>query len=87
MMPLEFGGDDIPQNTLYVPLGIASVKSQIDTDIISPLIEKGTVTQYSAEPEYQGNSFIPIRLRVKAFNPGNYAAEINIWGEALKERR
>ncbi|HKI35533.1 MAG TPA: hypothetical protein VKA46_26995 [Gemmataceae bacterium] len=84
LMPLEFGGQDIPQNVLFVPVGLAAVKSRIDINVIGPLVESGKVSQYTAVPEYQGKSFIPIAIKVMASNPGQFSATINLWGEALK---
>ena len=83
LLPLEFGGKDIPANVLYVPLGFAATKSGIDNNVIRPLIADGKVTQYQAAPEYQGRSFVPIAIRITAWNPGRFAATINIWGKAL----
>src|SRR5262245_32520590 len=59
LLPLEFGGQDIPDNYLFVPVGVAGVKEGVDNNIVRPLIEDGTITQYRATPEYQGASFIP----------------------------
>src|SRR5262245_19628380 len=83
LQPLEFGGQDIPTNYLFVPIGVADVKAGIDNNIIRPLIEDGNVTQYTATPEYEGDSFIPIALKIVASNPGNFTTDINIWGQAL----
>src|SRR5262245_28652488 len=83
LMPLEFGGADIPQNRLYVPVGMAAIKSGIDNNVIAPLVSAGKVTQYTATPEYQGESFIPIAIKIVASDPGEFSATINIWGEAL----
>jgi hypothetical protein len=83
LMPLEFGGQDIPVNVLYVPIGVAAIKSSIDNNIIGPLVADGSVTQYQAEPEYQGKSFIPIAVKITATNPGHFSTTINIWGDAL----
>ncbi len=83
MMPLEFNGEDIPPNTLYVPLGIAAIKARIDQNIIGPLIAEGKVSNYNVTPEYQGSSFIPIAISITASNPGQFNTTINIWGEAL----
>lgn len=82
-MPLDFGGQDVPENVLYVPLGVAKVKDRIDATMIRPLIEAGKVTKYTAEPEYQGDSFIPIAVKITASEPGEFTTTINIWGEAL----
>ena len=83
LLPLEFGGQDVPDNYLFVPLGVADIKAGIDNNIVRPLIEDNTVTQYSAKAEYQGESFIPAAIRIEAFNPGNFTTQISIWGEAL----
>src|SRR5262249_13993911 len=83
LMPLEFGGQDIPLNPLYVPVGSAGVKADIDNNVIGPLAAEGKITNYTATPEYQGNSFIPIAIKIVASEPGQFSTTINIWGEAL----
>ncbi|MFO0826164.1 MAG: hypothetical protein U0792_24115 [Gemmataceae bacterium] len=83
LMPLEFGGQDIPVNTLYVPVGLAAVKAGIDNGVIGPLAAEGRITKYTATPEYQGNSFIPIAIKIVASDPGEFSTTINIWGKAL----
>ncbi|QDU53869.1 hypothetical protein [Aeoliella mucimassa] len=80
LLPLEFGGRASASNTLYVPIGVAQIKQGIDLNQIMPLIEQGEEVEYSAEPEYQGNSMVPIALTV---NAGPINATIKIWGEAL----
>src|SRR5262245_19994676 len=88
LMPEAFGGSDNPLNTLYVPPGIAAIKAGIDENVIAPLAADGTVTQYQAKPEYQGQSFIPMAITIVASNPGSFTTTINIWGEALaREQR
>ena len=83
LMPLAFGGEDIPPNTVYVPVGFATIKDRIDHNVIGPLVEAGTVTSYTASPQYQGASFIPISIRIVASNPGEFTTTLNIWGDAL----
>jgi len=83
LMPLEFGGQDHPLNVLYVPVGVAAIKAGIDLNVIGPLASEGKFNQYKAEPEYQGKSFIPIAIKVTAWDPGQFTSTINIWGEAL----
>jgi hypothetical protein len=83
LMPLEFGGEDNPLNVPYVPIGVAAIKQGMDVNTIQPLIEAEKVSQYKAEPEYQGESFVPIAVKITAWNPGEFTATINIWGEAL----
>jgi len=83
LMPLEFGGEDIPVNTLYVPIGVADIKAGIDNNVIAPLAAEGKFTKYTATPEYQGKSFIPIAINIVASDPGEFSTTINIWGDAL----
>ena len=83
LMPLEFGGTDNELNILYVPIGVADIKAGIDNNVIGPLVEEGKVTKYTATPEYQGDSFIPIAITIVASEPGSFTTTINIWGEAL----
>jgi hypothetical protein len=83
LMPLEFGGEDVPVNTLYVPVGMAGIKAGIDHNVIGPLAVEGKITKYTATPEYQGRSFIPIAIKIEASDPGEFSTTINIWGEAL----
>jgi hypothetical protein len=83
LMPLEFGGDDSPLNTLYVPVGLAAIKSGIDNNVIGPLASEGKISKYKATPEYQGKSFIPISIKIVASDPGEFSTTINIWGAAL----
>jgi hypothetical protein len=87
LMPLEFGGQDMPLNTLYVPIGVGAIKAGIDNNVIRPLAAKGKITKYTATPEYQGKSFIPIALKIVASNPGEFSSTINIWGEALARNK
>jgi hypothetical protein len=83
LLPQEFGGKDVPENVVYVPAAIRLLKEQIDRDVIRPLIAERKITRYRALPEYQGDSFIPIAIKLEAWDPGAFTNAINIWGEAL----
>lgn len=83
LLPLEFGGEDNVNNVLYVPIGVADIKHGIDMNVIGPLVNEGKITQYQAEPEYQGDSFVPIALKITAWNPNDFTTTIAVWGDAL----
>jgi hypothetical protein len=83
LIPVKFGGQDQPLNVLYVPIGVARVKSRIDDDFIGQLASLGKITRYKAVPEYQGQSLIPIAIKITAWDPGEFTTTIKIWGEAL----
>ena len=86
LLPPELGGTDDPRNVLYVPIGVADAKRRIDLDVVAPLVEDGSVTQYRCHPEYQGDSFVPIALSIRAWEPREFTATIDIWGTALPRR-
>jgi hypothetical protein len=81
LFPLEFGGKEIPQNILYVPIGIAAIKQRIDS-MIQDLVKQGQVSSYAAHPEYKGNSFVPGKIRINTSDPdkpGGLNPVIDIW--------
>ena len=82
LLPLSFGGLDVPENFVYVPAGTGDLKRGVDENVIRPLVADGTVTRYVAEPRYQGNSFVPVAITVEASEPGSFTTTINLWGEA-----
>jgi hypothetical protein len=86
LLPAEFGGTDDPRNIVYVPVGFVAIKTDIDTNIIKPLVAESKITEYRATPEYQGRSFVPIAIKIVASNPGSFSTDINIWGKALARR-
>src|SRR5215831_13994341 len=73
LFPLEFGGEEVPENTLYVPPGIAAIKKRID-GMIANLVKEGAITQYVAEPEYKGDSFIPSKIKITTSHPDKAGA-------------
>src|SRR6478609_10097282 len=81
--PLQFGGLDIPENVLYVPIGVVEMKANIDDNIIAALVQDGKATRYVAEPEYEGKSFVPSAIKIMAIQPGSFETTIKIWGKAL----
>lgn len=87
LIPVEFGGQDIPQNVVCVPVGIAAVKAGIDANVITPMVAQGQLSRYDASLEYQGKSFIPIAIKIVASDPGSFTTTISIWGDALSRAR
>lgn len=85
LLPPEFGGEDVPPNVVYVPVGLADVKRRIDLGTIADLVRDGKVTRYAATPQYQGDSFIPSAVTIVASDPGSFTTRLAIWGDALTE--
>lgn len=78
LMPLEFGGEDIPMNYLFVPPFVVDIKSRFDSMLENLLIE-GKKLSYSASPEYKGKSFVPSKLTISVTGDVNFEETINIW--------
>ena len=78
LMPLEFGGQDIPMNSLYVPEFVQTFKERFDK-MIEQLLIDGKNLSYSAEPEYKGKSFIPSNLIISVNGDSELKETINIW--------
>src|SRR5687767_5485415 len=53
LFPLALGGKDIPQNIVYVPIGIGDIKRKID-GTIGRMFKEGSATQYKTDLEYKG---------------------------------
>ena len=78
LMPIEFGGDDNPMNTLYAPEFAKEFKGRFDGMIEQMLID-GKQLSYSTSPKYKGNSFIPSQLIITVDGDVNFEETINIW--------
>ena len=68
LFPVEFGGADLAVNVVYLPGPAADAKKKVDL-AVRKRIEEGALKRYSASPEYKGDSFIPSRLKIRAWNP------------------
>lgn len=85
LVPLAFGGLDVPPNVVYVPPFVVELKARADEETIRPLIEAGEVSDYSAVPSYEGASFVPCAIEVHAHTPGDFRITIGIWGSGLRD--
>jgi len=87
LLPVAFGGEDIPPNVVYVPSFAVGLKDQLDQGVVSQLARDGKATRYTATPEYEGKSVVPTRIRVAATEPGHFEGAISIWGKAIEDRQ
>lgn len=78
LMPLEYGGEDIEVNVVYVPPGIGALKGKID-GTVAKMAEDGSIRRYSASPEYKGKSFVPAKINIRAYDPGEFSASVDVW--------
>ena len=84
LLPAKFGGSPAPENVVYVPAWFARQKDEFDSNIVGPLVAEGEVTRYRAVPQYQGSSFVPISIKIDAWDPARISADLILWGDALR---
>ncbi|MBZ9556798.1 MULTISPECIES: hypothetical protein [unclassified Modicisalibacter] len=81
LFPSELGGEDIPQNVVYVPPGISEIKDSI-TGTLFRFAKEGVIDSLQVNPEYKGVSVIPSRIHIKTSHsgkPGEFNPTIDIW--------
>lgn len=83
LLPAEFGGSDDPKNQVALPKGVAREKRRVDDGTIKALMDQGKVSKYTAEPVYEGASFIPVAIKIQASEPGSFSATVGVWGSGL----
>lgn len=67
LFPAEFGGKDIEANVAYVPTGIPEIKERL-TGTLLRFAREGLINRLEVMPEYKGSSFVPCRIRMKAWH-------------------
>jgi hypothetical protein len=77
-MPLDWGGEDVAVNIIYVPEFVVEQKAVID-GAIEDFLVAGLSINYSCAPEYKGNSFIPSRLVISYSGDRENSHTIEIW--------
>jgi hypothetical protein len=81
LFPAEFGGAEIPQNTVFVPHGVSDAKDQITGTLIR-FFNEGLINKLVVEPEYKGKSAVPSKLNMRAWHTekeGGFNPSITIW--------
>jgi len=82
LFPPELGGQEIPENITFVPLGIPEIKQQI-TETLIRFFQEGLLNRLSVTPEYKGKSFVPCKIQMKGWHTekkgGFEPSIIDIW--------
>jgi hypothetical protein len=78
LMPIEFGGQDIAMNCVYVPQFVQIFKERFDL-MVGKMVEEGKQLNYSASPQYKGNSFIPSQILISVTGDAQFSEEIKVW--------
>ena len=79
LMPAEFGGPAEGMNVVFVPAWAAEQKQRIDSGTVTPLAQQGKLSKYAAEPCYKGSSLVPSSVVIRAYDPGDFTATVEIW--------
>lgn len=81
IFPQELGGPDDPENISYVPPAAAAALARV-TAKLRKMAAQGLVDRMEAEPDYRGASFVPTRIRFKAWHSrkaGSFVTGVEIW--------
>jgi len=81
LFPLELGGADLPANVTYIPIGMEDMwKKVIGT--IKKLAAEGLIDGLKVEPEYNGASFVPCRIKfigTSSTKKGGFEPTVELW--------
>jgi hypothetical protein len=69
LYPPVWGGQDIPQNTTWLPPGAIGEKEAFEATVATH-VESGKSVDYSCELKYEGDSRIPSKVLLAATGPG-----------------
>ncbi|MBO2671004.1 suppressor of fused domain protein [Shewanella algae] len=78
LFPLEFGGQDDPMNVVYLPK-MASLSKKVFDQQVMELAQQGNISNYSASPNYQADSFIPESIDIVADGEAGISTRIEVW--------
>lgn len=81
LFPAEFGGEDVPENMVYVPPGISELKDQ-NTETLIRFFKEGLIDNLTVTPEFKGESLVPSRIAIMATHStkaGTFEPSIEIW--------
>ncbi|MGY2736470.1 hypothetical protein [Sphingomonas sp. UYP23] len=81
LFPAELGGENIPQNTVYVTPSAAQAKAMID-GTIHRFAQQGLIDKLDVTPEYKRDSIVPSRIVMHATSskkPGGLNPVIDVW--------
>ena len=81
--PVMCGGQETPENVLYVPAAAAELKERADDSVVAAA-QRGTVCGYECLPAYEGTSIVPVSLRIigtDAEGDSQVSHELTLWGK------
>jgi hypothetical protein len=80
LVPAELGGQDQPENVVYIPAQAWEIKRKSTDELLSAV--RSGINDIEIVPEYRGTSFVPTKITITAASSGTvpgYKLEIEIW--------
>jgi hypothetical protein len=80
LLPEELGGQDIPENVVYIPPDSWELRREATTELLD-VVSEG-MRDVAVVPEYRGASLVPTKIITTAARSGlshHYKDEILIW--------
>jgi len=81
LFPAELGGKPDAENLVYITPQAAADRALV-IQTLTQMVHDGVVNQMTVEPDYRGGSFIPARIRMKAWRDGkkgSFERTIEVW--------
>jgi hypothetical protein len=81
LFPAELGGEDRPENIVYVPPAARDAQRLIVGTLVR-FAGDGVIDNLSVDPEYRGDSFVPARILYRASSSksgGRLEPVIEVW--------
>lgn len=81
LFPSELGGQEIPQNEVYITPEAAGARQMIVGTLVR-FVEEGVIDKMTVEPTYKGDSFVPARIVFHAHHSqkaGRFEPVIEVW--------
>lgn len=77
-IPTELGGGTGEENILFLPAYAAEQKYAVDEKLVE-MKNRGVLTGFSIQPQYEGESLVPTEIMVKAEGPEEFEKNIIVW--------
>jgi hypothetical protein len=81
LFPLELGGEDVPPNVTYIPIGMEDMWRKV-IGTIEKFAAEGLLDGLKVEPEYNGASFVPCRIKfigTSSTKKGGFEPTLEMW--------
>ncbi|MDF0486811.1 hypothetical protein PX554_01610 [Sphingomonas sp. H39-1-10] len=81
LFPAEFGGEDVPENAVYITPEAAAARELI-LGTLQRFAKEGLIDKLDVTPDYKGDSFVPSRIVMHATHSkkkGSFEPTIEVW--------